>query len=242
MVNNHARLIWVFCVFLVLREFVVASVNHDATTLTDGLPVEDGEDFSCPVFFFVLNTVEYETKHVNIPPDNRTMTFYGNYFSRNGTQYPPPFWLNNGFLADFGVHRYLCPQLAVAITDEAVVFENMISEWVWLECKRLGKHVKDCYRPKSLPRRVFEQKNEELRQSSQKVNTVQRAPICENRANKIHCEEAPDQAGNVCTWFGLMDGCRRYNWCGFKSKDACKSRRTTCKWSLTQGCVPLKPN
>jgi hypothetical protein len=227
--------------FVLLLLFCFVSLSSGQVTDIRGDTVVDDEvgDFTCPVFFFVINTDEYRTEHESLPLSDRSVTFYGSFFTVNGTQFPPPFWLSSRFLADFGMHRYLCPQFAIAVTDQPVLFETKISEWIWLECKRLGKQPKDCYRPKSLPRVVFElRNNEKVRAIEQKASTP--SVTCESRTNKLHCEEAPDRAGNTCTWFGLIDGCRRDTWCGFRSKDACKSRKDTCKWSVTYGCVPVK--
>src|SRR6478752_411802 len=98
---------------------------------------------SCPVFFFIIPYDLYQV----IPVNELTQADYGNYFLRNGTQYPPPYFIANELLETI-MDTSPCSITISAICDACSDMERDIRTWVEAECNRLGKDPKtECFRP-----------------------------------------------------------------------------------------------
>lgn len=200
---------------IVLYLLFLLSTVHGEVTLT------------CPVLFFVIDLLKYSAI------TEKTQVDYGTYFLRNGTQFPQPYYLPTSVARDMWENNP-CSVLVSIVSDDAMVFNMEIQDWINAECKRLGKKKKECYKPISM---VFSQSDTVLTEESttQSPTFAPTVPaICDLRVDMQQCESTSD-----CSWFGAMIGCQVSEYCKFDIREACLMRRKYCKWSKHLGCSPI---
>ncbi len=184
----------------------------------------------CPVFFFV---VPYKL-YVAMDPSQLDRADYGIYFMKNGTQFPPPFYLPKDTIKRM-TEIYHCAIFEAIVTDSPQQFDPDIQDWIPRECKRLSKEPSDCFRPK-----FSENKVTSIIPLSAPEDTP--APTYSPTTRTAidfgpdKCTERPDLTtcaldGKHCHWFNVLLGCQTVDFCkGLGSRDGCIARKQYCLW------------
>jgi hypothetical protein len=191
----------------------------------------------CPAFFLIIPLDLYS----RADPVHMGIADYGSYFLTNGTQFPPPFYVPKDTVMRL-TDVYHCAITNVLVSDNPIQLESRIREWIEYQCKLLGKEPSDCYRPKFSENVVtsiipLERNNTELPPTYSPTIRALASPKCENRPDETTCRTA-NPGNKECHWFGVIHGCKDFDFCGGLSQVGCGERTKYCRWrGFNLGCV-----
>lgn len=190
----------------------------------------------CPMFFFVIPAdVYYHT-----PRELMDVVEEGIFFLRNGTQFPPPYYLPKDTIARI-TEVFHCAMFASIITDAPLDMEPDIRLWISTECPKRKKKLTDCYRP-----RYSENQLTSILPMNDDIDAPSYSPTiraiasgnCHDRPDKTTCL-VPNAETRMsdCHWFDVTVGCREITYCvGLYSQKKCLERKQYCQWR-NQKCV-----